>query len=97
MPDSTEKRPKRKRITTTNDIPVATSNQHKKTIKVNLPEKKEVPIFKETITNPVEETPQIVESVSTPVAETVSIEKEVTTEEKPKRSNKRKTTKSITI
>ncbi len=96
MPDSTEKRPKRKRITTTNDIPVATSNQHKKTIKVNLPEKKEVPIFKETITNPVEETPQIVESVSTPAAETVSIEKEVTTEEKPKRSNKRKTTKSKT-
>lgn len=51
MPDSTDQKPKRKRITSPakNDIPVATSNQHKKTIKVNLPEKKTITFSKEKI------------------------------------------------
>lgn len=48
MSDSTEKKPKRKRITTTtNAIPAASSNQDKVRKKVELPEKKEVPLFKE--------------------------------------------------
>ncbi len=54
MPDSTEQKPKRKRITTTtkNDIPMATSNQNKKTIKVNLPEKKPITFSLDKIVEP---------------------------------------------
>ena len=44
--DSNEKKPKRKRITKNNDIPVATSNQNKKTVKVNIPEKRIEDLFK---------------------------------------------------
>jgi len=51
MSDSTEKKPKRKRITTTsNAIPAASSNQDKIRQKVEVSEKKEVPLFKERTT-----------------------------------------------
>ena len=93
MLDSTEKRPKRKRITTNNDIPVATSNQHKKTIKVNLPEKKAVPIFKEKSTKTKEEeAAPIIETNVTTAEEPVLFANPETSTEKPKRNTKRKTT-----
>lgn len=47
MLESTEPRPKRRRINAGNDLPIATSNNKKKTVKVNLPEKKQLPLFKE--------------------------------------------------
>ena len=47
MLDSTEKRPKRRRINTASDVLVATSNDKKKTVKVKVAEKKPVVIFKE--------------------------------------------------
>jgi transcription termination factor Rho len=47
MLDSTEKRPKRRRINTASDVLVATSNDKKKTVKVKVTEKKPVVIFKE--------------------------------------------------
>ena len=92
MLDSTEKRPKRKRITTNNDIPVATSNQHKKTIKVNLPEKKAVPIFKEKSTKAEEMAAPIIETPVTVAEEPVLFANPIASTEKPKRSTKRKTT-----
>ena len=47
MIDSTEKRPKRKRITKASEMPVATSNENKITAKVAMPEKKTIAIFKD--------------------------------------------------
>ena len=47
MLESTETRPKRRRINAGNDLPIATSNNKKKTVKVNLPDKKQLPLFKE--------------------------------------------------
>ncbi len=47
MLESTEPRPKRRRINAGNDLPIATSNNKKKTIKVNLPDKKQQPLFKD--------------------------------------------------
>ncbi len=47
MLESTEPRPKRRRINAGNDLPIATSNNKKKTVKVNLPDKKQLPLFKD--------------------------------------------------
>lgn len=93
MSDSTEKRPKRKRITTNNDIPVATSNQHKKTIKVSVPEKKAVPIFKEKNTNPEEVATPIIETTVTPTEEPVLFANPVPSAEKPKRTRRKTSAK----
>ena len=89
MLDSTEKRPKRKRITTNNDIPVATSNQHKKTIKVNVPEKKAVPIFKEKSNKTEEVAAPIIETTYTASEEPVLFANPVASIEKPKRTRRK--------
>ena len=86
--DSNEKKPKRKRITKNNEIPVATSNQNKKTVKVNIPEKRIEDLFKSPqpsendIPQPVEQQPRI--------EEPVMFANPLPLEEKPKQTRKRK-------
>ena len=93
MPDSTEKKTKRKRITTTvnNDIPAASSNQHKKIIKVNIPEKKSTPIFKTKEELTVKEEPIAEQTMQNTVEEPVLFANPMPTEVvKPKRGRKPK-------
>ncbi len=90
MPDSTEKRPKRKRISTTSDVLVATSNDKKKTVKVKLPEKKPVVIFKEKVS------PKVEEVQSKEVEEPILFANPLPADEKSKPKRKRKTASQIT-
>ena len=86
--DSNEKKPKRKRITKNNEIPVATSNQNKKTVKVNIPEKRIEDLFKSP--QPSEnDIPQPVEQ-QTRIEEPVMFANPLPLEEKPKQTRKRK-------
>ena len=86
--DSNEKKPKRKRITKNNEIPVATSNQNKKTVKVNIPEKRIEDLFKSP--QPSEnDIPQSVEQ-QTHIEEPVMFANPLPLEEKPKQTRKRK-------
>lgn len=86
MLDSTEKKPKRRRINTASDVLVATSNDKKKTVKVSVPEKKPVVIFKEKPA-PAPET----ETIQEPISEPVLFANPLPLEEKPKQTRKRKT------
>lgn len=86
MPDSTEKRPKRKRISTNSDVLVATSNDKKKTVKVNLPEKKPIVIFKEKVSPKMEEAP------SKEVEEPILFANPLPLDDKSKPKRKRKST-----
>ena len=88
MLDSTEKRPKRRRINTASDVLVATSNDKKKTIKVTVAEKKPVVIFKE---KPVMETTPAPE-ISRPNIpdEPIMFANPLPLTEKPKQTRKRK-------
>ncbi len=88
MLDSTEKRPKRRRINTASDVLVATSNDKKKTVKVKVAEKKPVVIFKEK---------PVVETIPTPEITRPNIPEEpimfanpLPLTEKPKQTRKRK-------
>ena len=92
MPDSTEKKTKRKRITTTvnNDIPAASSNQHKKIIKVNIPEKKATPIFKTKEEVAAQEETLVEATAQNLVEEPVLFANPLPTEVKAKRGRKPK-------
>ena len=86
--DSNEKKPKRKRITKNNDIPVATSNQNKKTVKVNIPEKRIEDLFK-TSQVPEKDIPQSIE-IQEHIEEPVLFANPLPLDEKPKQTRKRK-------
>jgi transcription termination factor Rho len=86
--DSNEKKPKRKRITKNNDIPVATSNQNKKTVKVNIPEKRIEDLFK-TSQVPEKDIPQSIE-IEERIEEPVLFANPLPLDEKPKQTRKRK-------
>ncbi len=89
MQDSTEQKPKRKRIIThvNNDILVATSNQNKKTVKVNLPEKRSLTFTRQNV-----EDPEGIESATQPLQEEEPIlfANPVFSNEKPKITRERK-------
>ena len=86
--DSNEKKPKRKRITKNNEIPVATSNQNKKTVKVNIPEKRIEDLFKSPQSSE-NDIPQPVEQ-QTHIEEPVMFANPLPLDEKPKQTRKRK-------
>ena len=86
--DSNEKKPKRKRITKNSEIPVATSNQNKKTVKVNIPEKRIEDLFKSPQSSE-NDIPQPVEQ-QTSIEEPVMFANPLPLDEKPKQTRKRK-------
>ena len=90
MLESVEKRPKRKRITTNSDLPVATSNQSKKTVKVNIPEKRIEDLFKDVKTENINKNIQP-EPNKTRDEEPVLFANPLPLTEKPKQTRKRKT------
>ena len=88
MLDSNEQKPRRRRITTNSALPVATSNQNKKTAKVNLSEKKTGEIFKDI--PPVAETTRDIEHKMEHREEFVMFANPLPLSEKPKQTRKRK-------
>ena len=90
MLESVEKRPKRKRITTNSDLPVATSNQSKKTVKVNIPEKRIEDLFKDVKTENINKNIQP-EPNKARDEEPVLFANPLPLTEKPKQTRKRKT------
>ena len=86
--DNNEKKPKRKRITKNNEIPVATSNQNKKTVKVNIPEKRIEDLFKSPQSSE-NDIPQPIEQ-QTHIEEPVMFANPLPLDEKPKQTRKRK-------
>ena len=86
--DNNEKKPKRKRITKNNEIPVATSNQNKKTVKVNIPEKRIEDLFKSPQSSE-NDIPQPIEQ-QTHIEEPVMFANPLPLNEKPKQTRKRK-------
>ncbi|MBQ6071478.1 MAG: transcription termination factor Rho [Bacteroidales bacterium] len=88
MLDSTEKRPKRRRINTASDVLVATSNDKKKTVKVKVAEKKPVVIFKE---KPVAESTPAPETARPNIPEEpIMFANPLPLTEKPKQTRRRK-------
>ncbi|MCR4858854.1 MAG: transcription termination factor Rho [Bacteroidales bacterium] len=90
MLESLEKRPKRKRITTNSDLPVATSNQAKKTVKVNIPEKRIEDLFKDVKAENANKNIDL-EPNKTRDEEPVLFANPLPLTEKPKQTRKRKT------
>ena len=90
--DSNEKKPKRKRITKNNDIPVATSNQNKKTVKVNIPEKRIEDLFKtsQVSEKDIPQSIEIQERIEERIEEPVLFANPLPLDEKPKQTRKRK-------
>ncbi len=89
MLDSTEKRPKRRRISTASDVLVATSNEKKKTVKVKVAEKKTVVLFKEK--TPEEHTAEVVTTMaSNGQEEPIMFANPMPLAEKPKQTRRRK-------
>ena len=91
MIDSTEKRPKRKRITKASEMPVATSNENKITAKVAMPEKKTIAIFKDRPVHSVEETTEVPQPVAAKKIEPILFANPMPSSEKPKQTRHRRT------
>ncbi len=89
MLESTEPRPKRRRINAGNELPIATSNHNKKTVKVNLPDKKQLPLFKDQ-TDSADAGKNVVVN-----DEPVIFANPLPPEEKPKRKYRTRTTTAV--